>query len=356
MIIFSCILILLLICLVLDSQKTNHKNTAIIIIFCLILTFLSACRKYTVGVDSIQYYTNYTLLGTHSDILQVTRYESGFKLLCEFLYTINSNPQFLFIITSLFIIPSVCRFISKHSSNKILSLILYLTLNVYFFELTGLRQAIAIAIMVYAYDALLNNKKMIFSILIILASLFHQSALLLLLIFILFDKIKYNNKVYFKVLLFTLVSFFAFQPLLGLFSKYFSKYAGYIGSDFGTENYFGALFQFLLSFAIYTVCHFIYVKNSTNSNRNTEFLLKCSALAMYFYAMSMKMSIVGRMAPYFMIYSIILIPNIEKYISTQKNKLLFIVCTLFIAISYWLIIAIYRPEWNGVIPYEFYWK
>ena len=71
--------------------------------------------------------------------------------------------------------------------------------------------------------------------------------------------------------------------------------------------------------------------------------------------MAMKMNIIGRMNQYFWIYSIILVPNMVKGEKRSKDRLLLYFGIILMSSVYWIIIAVFRPEWNGAIPYMPFW-
>ena len=351
--------IFLLFFLMLIEKKYKHNNGHIIFIIFLLLTLIAALRSFKVGVDTAQYYRNFSVITflrwNDSGLL---RYEIGFFYLCKTLSLITKNPQILIVTTSLFIIPTVGRFIYKNSCNATLSTLLYILLNIYFFHLTGMRQSIAIAILLIAYEFLKNNKKIQFYLLVLLAYSFHSSAI----IFILFPflrKIKYTKNTYFVIMGSTILCFCAYKPIFLLVSKLLGKYSGYTDSElFGVANYYGSFFQFLLVFFIYSICHFINFnkKNNKSVSETDKLYLICVAIAMICQAMAMKMNIIGRVSPYFWIFSILLLPESFVKIRSSKNRFALITIILFIILSYWFIIGIFRPEWNGAIPYSTYFE
>lgn len=76
---------------------------------------------------------------------------------------------------------SLYRLLSKHSVNIPVSIMVILSLGSYGFTLTALRQTLAMAILVWSYDALVNKRLIKFSCIVLLASLFHGAAIVFLL-------------------------------------------------------------------------------------------------------------------------------------------------------------------------------
>ena len=195
---------------------------------------------------------------------------------------------------------------------------------------------------------------------VLLASSFHSSAILFL-ICPLIKKVRYNKYTYIITILISIIFFIFFKSVFLGITEMMGKYGSYIDSkEFGVSNYFGAFFQFLLTFVIYTFCHFKYVKQrniiKTEKYNITKINLTLLSLDVICQIMAMKMNIIGRMHQYFWIYSIILIPNIVCNQKNAKKRLMLYIGITFLSFIYWLIIAIYRPEWDGAIPYIPFWK
>lgn len=361
MIIYVLIIIFALCFLLLRIDRNAKHKKIWLVVFFSILTIVSALRSYKVGVDSIQYNEAFNII-SNLDFNQtnILRYETGFFYLVKLISLISENAQILFIITSLIIIPSIGLFIYRYSKNVVFSSLLYILFNIYFFHLTGMRQSLALVLILYAYNYAIKGKNIRFIILVILSTFFHSSAI----IFIFYPIIKrftYKRSTYISYIVISILSFIFLKSLFINITQILGKYGGYIDSkDFGVSNYFGALFQYLLTLSVYTFCHFKYKKNSNNKctdeDEKIKSMLQLLGLDAICQIMAMKMNIIGRMHHYFWIYSIILIPNIISLEKKAKNRLLMYIFILVLAIIYWLTIAIYRPEWNGAIPYIPFWK
>ncbi len=355
-------IILIIICSFFLRVDRNNKIKCIwmIAIFA-ILTTISAVRSYRVGVDSIQYDDAFNkILKLDFNQSDSLRYEVGFFYLTKASTLVSKNSQILFIITSCIIIPSVGMFIYKYSKNVAFSTLLYLLFNIFFFNMTGMRQSLALAVLLFAYDNLVKDNYIRFMCAVLLASSFHSSAILFL-ICPLVKKIKYNKYSYIITIFISIIFFIFFKSVFLSITEIIGKYGSYIDSkEFGISNYFGAFFQFLLTFVIYTFCHSGYIKQrnmiKTEKYNITKISLILLSLDVICQIMAMKMNIIGRMHQYFWIYSIILIPNIVYNQKKAKNRLMLYIVITFLSFIYWLIIAICRPEWDGAIPYIPFWR
>lgn len=72
------------------------------------------------------------------------------------------------------------RQIQYYSANPAISFLTILTLGLYSFTFSGLRQALALSILLYSYPYLKNKKFWRFVLVVVLASLFHSTALVFL--------------------------------------------------------------------------------------------------------------------------------------------------------------------------------
>ena len=168
------------------------------------------------------------------------RYEYGFTFLCWILNKITSNWQILLIVSSLFINYSVLKFIKNNSSNPLLSVLMYILMNFYFFYTSAMRQAIAIGIMLLGYEKLKKNEIWKFLIFVLIATLFHESAFLALLL-IPMRKMKYNRYFIFSIIGVYIIGFILGKDLFLFLSRFSNRLLDYSDSKFFVENYFGAL-------------------------------------------------------------------------------------------------------------------
>ena len=285
------------------------------------------------------------------------RYEYGFTFLLWILNKISSNWQILLIVTSLFINYSVLKFIDKNSKNPVFSVLIYILLNFYFFYTSAMRQAIAISIILLGFEHLKQDKNIRFVIYVLIASLFHQSAFLALLI-PLMKKIKYNKLFIFVLLFIYFVGFIFGKDFFLIITKFSSRLLDYSDSKFFVENYFGALLQFLLNFILFIFGYWIMLKNDKKilydkSNIHNT-LIGILAIANLFLLLTVRVGIFNRFSPYFAIFIIIWLPNMIMELKKSKDRMLIYVVCFSVLLTYWIIIGIFRPEWYGMIPYQFF--
>lgn len=354
MIIYIILLTLILGLGYIFKPNSNKKNKKIyMIIIGIGLTLISGFRSINVGIDTVQFcnaFDNIRHIAWNS-LIGETRYEIGFVFFCKLLGIICSNYQILIFFTSLIINVLICRFIYKESEDCILSSYLYVTLNYFAANMNTMRQAIATSIIILAYMSFLKkNKKILYTVCVLVACLFHMSAICGVFLLLLPNK-KYSIKEYNITILISIIAFLMADKLFVFFTQILGNYSGYIGSEFYEPNYFAAVIMLLVLFVILTVG---YIYNKENKNDINSKYLYISSLALIFGATSVKITLLGRISSYFSIFNIILLPNVLKNYKDKKQIYLVYYLTYVLCFLYWLIVAIYRPEWYGVIPYEFF--
>ena len=165
------------------NTKSKRANTVVFNIAIIQIILILGFRNLDLVGRDWGYYKNYYNLQLDwnlSQILNYERYELGFKLLTKMITLIFNNTQFYaFIIATISIIP-IAYIIYKYSKIPLLSVILYVAIDFYAFIFSGLRQGIAIALTFYSYRYIVENKTLKYLCCILLATLFHTSAIVFL--------------------------------------------------------------------------------------------------------------------------------------------------------------------------------
>ena len=338
--------------------KNNKIQTKFVIFSMLILTIISAIRASNVGADTLQYYTAFNCLSSFNELnFDIFRYEKGFTFFMWIIHKFSKDPQILLITTSLIVNYGIGRFIMKNSNNKILSLILYFICNFFFSYMNIMRQAIAISIILFGFEFLKKDKKILFIIFTLLASFFHFSAVLALL-YIPLKKLKYNKNMILIVIIISFICFIFGNNIFNYLGNISIRLNGYIDSKYYSQNYFGALIEFVLNFLSFALgVHIIKKYNPKiikDKSDSLNLILGIIAINVVFYALIMKVSIFNRFSPYFSIFNIVWIPNYLNLIQNRRKKLFYSLIIVGIYTAYFLSILIYRPQWYLVIPYKIY--
>ena len=120
--IISFLLTILLIWMA-KSKAKSRKIKIILLILAAVPMFLVSALRYNVGTDyGKRYVLDYTMLQNGEE---VTNLEIGFKIIDYICLIFTTEPELLFIVTSLIVISLFFEVIYKKSSNPILSVIIF---------------------------------------------------------------------------------------------------------------------------------------------------------------------------------------------------------------------------------------
>ncbi len=187
------------------------------IIYCLILTFLSKVKDSGIGDKKLTFLLGGGLLflmglrhrSVGNDVIRYleiykdverfftleTNTESGYMIFQKILSLLNFTAQGFIFTVSLIIVILFSWFFYKYSKNIGFSFFLHFTIGLFAFTMTGLRQSVAIGLTLLAIHLAINKKLMWYILIIIIAMLFHQSAIVFAPVYIIFQIKKYNFKI-----------------------------------------------------------------------------------------------------------------------------------------------------------------
>jgi hypothetical protein len=367
---FHIVIILLITIIgILLSKYSSYKSSKIfyLIYVFLILFFISGFKSIHIGNDTAYYVElfNYygSVLGSMKNIdfnlgyLVNSRIEIGYTLLNLVLYSISSNYLILFISTSAFILSVWLYHIKKNSKIIWLSVFVFINLRFFYFTLSGLRQAIAMSFVLLSFRYLKKRKFLMFIIIVLIASLFHLSALVFIIAYPI-SFFKFNYKYIFLSFFISIIFYTCFDKILQIFLYLFPKYKMYLTSIyFNSQIKLANIINTLLVFII--LIFGIIIKNKklflSNESNQENIIYHIMNLALLFSLISLKISILGRFTMYFFMFSCIYIPNTIMKINSNRNRVIITSIIVNILFIYNMIILYARPDWQHIYPFEFYW-
>lgn len=345
------IVVIILGMLLKPNSDKKRKKLYLIIVFGM-LTIVAAIRSYKVGIDTEQFVNAFQYINRipFKNAFNV-RYEAGFVIFCRILGIFSQNIQMFIVATSIIIMPLIGRFIYRNSNDVMMSSVLFITLNQYAMYMNASRQAIAIAIILFGYEFLKDNKYVKYIICILLASLFHQTAIVML-VLIPLRKLEYSNKMYFLTIVIGGISLLIADKIFNLGISLFKTYAGYGQSIFYESSLLAGSINAIIVLLALTLGMFF----KKDSDKEYHFLAYVISILFIIDMTVIKINIFVRLATYFSIFNIIWISKVCSVIKDKNQRVLvkYIIYVCFIL--YWIIVSIYRPEWYGVIPYSTFWR
>lgn len=177
----------------------NHKGY--IFLICLVLGLQSALRSLNVGPDTLQYLNRYEAVKFSSwqNLLSnfinyyfqgntVNCKDPGYDLLEKAFQLLGFNYRLWLCFVAIVFFSAFAYFLYKNTRNAseaCIAFLLYLVLYYSFFSITGLRQTLAQALCLWAFECARRKKALPFFVLVLIASTLHKSALVFLPAFIL---------------------------------------------------------------------------------------------------------------------------------------------------------------------------
>ncbi len=157
------------------AQKRESRGRVWLMV--LLLALAAGLRSVSVGIDTATYDAAFTLIEKgHTE--QVFGLETAFVSLCAALLRLWGNPSFLlFVFAFASYAMLLFRLWQERAALRFSWAALALYIGFYPFSLNGLRQFLAVAVVVYATGFLRDGKYFRFLVAVALASLLHLSAL-----------------------------------------------------------------------------------------------------------------------------------------------------------------------------------
>lgn len=170
------------------SEKLRRKY----IIICSIIIFaMIACMHRGVGSgDALWYYNNWEYMSSidFEEFLYVHNYidmEKGYLVAVWLLSKVFVNPQFVFVFYGLLVAVSIGRFLYINCENAVVGIVMFNCLGLWGFMVQGLRQGIAMCICLFAIEYCKQRKPVKFILIVLLAAMFHASAVAFLIVYVL---------------------------------------------------------------------------------------------------------------------------------------------------------------------------
>ena len=168
-----------------DGEKTRRIRTIWALVGIAPIIYWATYRPFWIG-DTYTYVKTFenmptTLNGLFPYMETITKDVGYYTVVSLFKIFISNNVHTYFFIIALFQGIVLMRLYKKYSSNYILSIFLFIASTDYIsWMYNGIRQFTAVTITLFAFKYILENRKIPAIIIILFASLFHGTALLLI--------------------------------------------------------------------------------------------------------------------------------------------------------------------------------
>ncbi len=330
-----------------ELNQNNKKQRKYYFILCgIIMLIVMGLRHNSLGSTDTQNYYNAMQRALNSDswsgYYRPDYYEIGMQFFTFVLSRIFHDPQWILIATSLIYIVSIFYFVDRNSDDVPLSLVAYITLGLMMFHLQGMRQSIAMSICLFAYEQAKKRHIVKFILLVLLATMFHQTAIVFIPIYFLVQ-MKYSTKNLLWMAAGSAVVVFFADNIINIANDVFDR--GYYTSVDSGGFVATAIYIILLIVSLFYYHH-------QQQKDEPPSLLYVLILGTLCYIMRYIGTLAAeRISFYFAFSQIALLPNAIK-IMVGKDKLLMKLIIIVLAVA----LMAYRLNGSEFVPYKFFWQ
>jgi transmembrane protein EpsG len=320
------------------STKRYYKLAFIFFQTNLLIVFCSF--RYGIGTDYFSYRSAFFDISYYG-----MRFEPLYKSLNQAVLFLFNDYRVLLFICSSITLPLINFVYLKLSRNYALSSFLFISCWFFFESLNAVRQFIAIGFVLFACYWIYQNRKTLFMLFGSMAVLFHYSAAVALVIFLVFWILKKKQRIYTIVLIALSIVALLYDILISRYSGYLFLYEHFLRIDesIGIKPMLFHLIILLPAFALvgYSKC------------KDSQILvpLLMSVTGVLFFFLLTKNIFFYRISFYFSIFETILLPN---YLSLARSRIMSLI--LVISLILYGLLSFYlgmRQNNSGVIPLSF---
>lgn len=215
------------------SRKSKFWYFPLIILFVIIVSIVGF--RDNVGVDFDGYKTAYDLIPFEG----AWRYEIGFRYMMKFFSDLGFGSWAMFLFSAVITWFFIFKSFEKFPQFLPWALFYILTGGWFLSSLNGIRQIIAVSIFVYAFSFIIEKKIIKYLILIGFASLFHQSAILMIPLYFFINKFSFKSPIWFYLyaILFPIIANINFANITPAILQPFNQLFSYLSMKEDSNGY-----------------------------------------------------------------------------------------------------------------------
>lgn len=331
------------------NMKNNKSRIIYLVLSGIILIIISGLRSYYLGSgDTSRYAVMFeNIYGNSSQqILNAELKDPGYHIFSSYVGNIiGDNFQALLIVFGAIFMFSYSYLTYLKSPNLLISFIILFSFGFFYFSMHGVRQGLAMSFIMLSYIPLRNNKIILFILLVLISSLFHKTALIFLIAYP-FCKIGFKKYSWILYLgLIVLLIFFG-QEMVQLFTEeladYDERFQLYL-DDNATLNFSG-----LIQLGLILLMILFNIKRFLEKDKEASILISLLCLAIVFQGLAIYLAEMFRLAMYFSLFLVILVPRLLQTYPQSNKKL--------ITISVCVLLMVYFYSNKNFLDYDFYWN
>lgn len=341
------------------AYHVRRKRYVAFMVF--VLALHSGLRNWAVGSDTYQYnnlWRQAQKLSWNKAIEQVLTFSGKdpfYAFFQKVIQIFTTDYQVYLLIVGFFFMIPFGQWMYKNTSSirhVMIGFIIYMGYFYGFYSITGIRQTLATAILFISYEHVVQRNFWRFIISVLIASLFHLSALVFLPLYLV---VRFNvPKLVFaaSVAVFPVVLYF--KNFLALFFVTIfgveERFGGYAEQYKTGGSFILTAFQVLIG-----IIGLLLMKKAVKDNHRVGVMYNVFALALFFLPLQWVNPSAGRVAQYFAIVMIVWIPYLLDAFSTSSIRPLKFreIVYTFTAISF---IWVTKFSIKTLDEYKFFWQ
>lgn len=274
-----------------------------------ILILLSAIRDYSVGADTINYCQRYRYFRQISFMEAMNfKWERGYVAVNWLVGHIFKNERMLLVFMAIFILVPIFCWIKKESKWPLLSLVIFVGMGMWSTSMFILRQWSAMAILTYSYKYIKEKKFIPFMGIVVIAMMFHRTAAIFLLAYIIINMPLKKTTIIFSV---------PFSITIGLLGKKILVILNHFARISESGNFNGGV-SLLIVLWLCIIAVLICFKGDIPSS--LIFSYKIVFLAAFLQPIAFTFSNWSRIVVYFSISLTIFLPNFIMKLTRDSTR------------------------------------
>ena len=335
-----------------NEEKVIHTSDAkyLYVAAAGILILVSGLR-YRVGTDYWTYYSGYS---RYIEKLpeSIRNFQSpGIGILSYIGKKFYDDGASLIFLSALLTIGLMLIVIYNHTDRLLMATFLYITMGCWHSSFNGIKQHLAAAVLLCGIDALKEENRVRWLIIVLLASLFHRSAIVMAVLCILvYRKINRNNLMIIMFITVIAIFFynFSFNRILSIanyiMDKDYNPIGGYTAHAVNRLRVIAAAIPSLLFYYVY--------KDKDDITDAEIFYVNITLIHAGICILTMNSALLYRLGSYTMSFQVLAITELLKGISDNNKKLI----TAGILTIYFIMWCYELSHSSSLIPFRFIWN
>ena len=323
------------------NNKVRHNQVLGFLWTFIVLSFFSSIRD-DCGCD----YNSYIIHIERIQMGKLSYMEPGFQWIVLYLEQFDSNPRFVIILFAVFTVFFYLLAIWRQSTNKFMSVYIFMTWGYYFMTFNTIRNYFALAVVLCTLPLIARKKYLWFTVIVLLTATVHKSAIVCIPLYYLANKITLTKKYIIPIVVIILL-LLSLKPVLRPYAFLF--YESYEDSAYDTDKI--SILNILKALAV--IGAYMKYKTYLKDDKLSKLYLNLNVGALILYTGVYWLPAVSRIGFYMNATVMFFFPRLIDHMPSIKKRKEFkaiLYVTSFILFT--LLLNQFAAETNRVLPYK----